>query len=87
MHRDAHTDFADSPGLREEIECALEERLERQAIDADWPSLTGLFKYWRAHGCPRMDFRIAREAGPATLSETNRVARFVGFEADNDSAA
>lgn len=86
MQRDAYSDFADSPGLREALAEALEERLDREAIDSDIPSLHGLFAYWRRQGCPQLTFRISRGATPATLDEVSRSARFVGFDADNDEA-
>ena len=60
MKRDPYPDFADSPGLRDLIETALEERAERAAIDADRPQIERILRFWRANGCPEMFFRIVR---------------------------
>jgi hypothetical protein len=39
VSKQVYTESADSPGLRELIETALEERAERAAIDADRPQI------------------------------------------------
>ena len=55
-----YSDFENSPGLREQIETALEERDLQQMCNDDLPQIERLLRFWRSHGRPELYFRIVR---------------------------
>ena len=60
MNRDPLQDFADSPGLPEQIARAVEERELRRMCDADLPQIDRILRFWQANRRPEMFFRIVR---------------------------
>jgi hypothetical protein len=68
MNRDAYPEFAEAPGLREVIEAVAAERAERAAIDADYPALERLIKWWTLQGKPELTFRLVRHDMPMYLA-------------------
>jgi hypothetical protein len=60
VNRDAWGNFADSPGLREQIARAVEERDLRAANNDDLPAIERLLRFWRANGRKQIEFRIVR---------------------------